>query len=460
MAMVYGRRRLGKTYLLQRYFTSGVADAADPKTHCYYLAEQSMAEAQRLALAQRLLEAFPAPRVAPEEIAVSWNALLRYLAQQAAARPRDQGRIALILDEFPYLVAQSRELPSILQAWWDQEGAHLPIYLILCGSQLSVMTALGHESTPLFGRFNAGMLRVEPLRYDDVAAFYQDQPLYGLLEKLLMYGILGGTPRYHAMVDPERRLAEEVVSLLMRPRAVLESEVRYLLSSEQIRDPAPHNAVLNAVASGRTQYGEIQQAVGIEASALAHTLRTLQELGWIRKEVPYGESSNRRALYQIADPFLHFWYRFVTPLSSALQFSDPMRVFRTKVEPYLADFMGRNVFEDICRQWLRKHAESVLGLTIRQMGRYWSRDGRTEIDLVAELDDGRLLFGECKWSAQKPIRLGVYADLQAKVHSLPNRHWHEGASYVLFSVGGFAPELSDLAKSEEQLYLVDGSQLL
>src|SRR5579862_5419063 len=72
MMMVYGRRRLGKTYLLQRFFYRGDATGDEPKYCCYYLAEQSSAELQRLALAARLLEAFPAARVSPEDIAVSW----------------------------------------------------------------------------------------------------------------------------------------------------------------------------------------------------------------------------------------------------------------------------------------------------------------------------------------------------------------------------------------------------
>src|SRR5579871_44309 len=189
MAMVYGRRRLGKTYLLQRYFTGGMTGEEEVKPHCYYLAEQTTEEVQRLSLAQQLLAALPSNSVAPEEIAVSWNALLRHVSQQARERYAQQERFALILDEFPYLVAQTPELSSLLQGWWDREGIHSPLYVILCGSQLSVMAALGNESAPLFGRFNAGILRVEPLGYEDVATFYQRCPLYGLREKLLMYGI-------------------------------------------------------------------------------------------------------------------------------------------------------------------------------------------------------------------------------------------------------------------------------
>ena len=80
--LLYGRRRLGKTYLLQRYFTSGRNGDEAPKPHCYFLAEQTTAQTQRMAMALELLEALPSAGTTPEEIAVSWNALLRYVSQQ------------------------------------------------------------------------------------------------------------------------------------------------------------------------------------------------------------------------------------------------------------------------------------------------------------------------------------------------------------------------------------------
>jgi hypothetical protein len=165
MLMLYGRRRLGKTYLLQRYFAGGVSGNEAPRPHCYFLAEQTTAAAQRAMLAQELLGALPGDGVAPEELAISWNALLRHVSQHAQSRNPEAGRFALILDEFPYLVEQTPELPSILQAWWDRDAAHAPLFVILCGSQLSAMAALGSESAPLFGRFNAGIFQLEPLSY-------------------------------------------------------------------------------------------------------------------------------------------------------------------------------------------------------------------------------------------------------------------------------------------------------
>lgn len=461
MFLLYGRRRLGKTFLLQRYFTAGATGNEPEKPHCYFLAEQSTAATQRLTLARQLIKALPAEGVNAEEIAVSWNALLRYASQQAQARKKGTGRFALIFDEFPYLVAQTSELPSILQAWWDREGVHSPLFVVLCGSQLSAMAALGQESAPLFGRFNAGISRIDPLHYEDVACFYEDSPHYGVKEKLLMYGVFGGTPRYHALVDPSRPPSEEIIALLMQPRAILENEVRFLLGSEPIRDPAPYNAILAAVAGGETRFNGIQQLIGVERGTLSFSLRTLLELGWIRRELPFGEHSERRAIYRVADPFLTFWFRFVAPLASDLQFSDPAAVYASQVAPRLADYMGWSVFEEICGQWLQRHAKQRLGLTIRQMARYWSRDGRTEIDLIAELDHGTLLFGECKWRAGSVARLSDLSALQAKVASLPEARWRSKPSYILFALGGFAPELRHLASDPvERVFLVADSDML
>jgi AAA+ ATPase superfamily predicted ATPase len=461
LMLLYGRRRLGKTFLLQRYFTVGVDGAGPEKPHCYYLAEQSTAAQQRLTLARQLLSELGGEGVAAEEIAVSWNALLRYASAQAQRRPDGTGRFSLILDEFPYLVSQTPELPSILQAWWDREGVHVPISVILCGSQLSAMASLGEETAPLFGRFNAGIFRLEPLHYEDAAAFYEGSPHYGVAEKLLLYGVFGGTPRYHALVDTTRPPAEEIVNLLMQPRAILENEVRYLLGSEQIRDPAPYNAVLAVLAGGETKFNRIQQAVGVERGALSASLRSLLKLGWICREFPFGEETERRALYRIADPFLTFWYRFIAPLASQLQFSDPRKVYEAGVAPYLNDYMGWSVFEQICGQWIERHGEERFGLQVRKMARYWSRNGQVEIDRIAQLEDGGHLFAECKWRTHGPVKLGDLAHLQAKVASLPEPGWRERPTYMLFTVGEFAPELRQLATDpEERVFLVCGEDLL
>jgi hypothetical protein len=95
------------------------------------------------------------------------------------------------------------------------------------------------------------------------------------------------------------------------------------------------------------------------------------------------------------------------------------------------------------------------------MARYWSRDGRTEIDLMAELNNGTFLFGECKWRTERVTRLNDLSALQAKVTSLPEARWRSDPSYILFALGGFSPELQQLAADPaERLFLVAGSDML
>jgi len=152
---------------------------------------------------------------------------------------------------------------------------------------------------------------------------------------------------------------------------------------------------------------------------------------------PLRRKLRRRALYRVADPFMTFWYRFVAPLASSLQFSDPTSVYAAQVAPRLSEYIGWSVFEEICGQWLQRNAQQRLGLNVRQMARYWSRDGRTEIDLMAELDDGTFLFGECKWRSESVTRLNDLSVLQAKVASLPEARWRNKLRYILFALGGF-----------------------
>jgi AAA+ ATPase superfamily predicted ATPase len=453
--MVYGRRRLGKTFLLQHFFTE--PSMAETRV-VYYLASQSTAEVQRREFAERLLDELYEPLATVDDLAVSWTSLLRF-ASRRAKELNEGGRVAVVLDEFPYLVEKSAELPSILQSWWDMEAAHSPVYVVLCGSQLSAMAAMGEVTRPLHGRFNAGRLLVKPMRYDDIACFYEGQPGYSVVERLIMYGALGGTPRYHAMVRADQPWKDQLVNLLFRPGCSLEDEVRFLLSSEQIRDVGPFQAVLGAIAAGKAKHGDICSATGLASNALAYVTKVLIELGWVRKERPFGERSEARALYTIADPFVAFHHRFVARTASAAQFADPMEVFDRFVGPYLSDYMGKYVFELVCAQWMHRHAVNTLGLTPTDLGRWWSRDSQVEIDLVAPLVDGGTLFGECKWSSGTEVDTNVLFALRAKAAKTPEKSWQSDPRFVLFTAGGFTDRLRAIAEAEPNVLLVDGSML-
>jgi AAA+ ATPase superfamily predicted ATPase len=182
------------------------------------------------------------------------------------------------------------------------------------------------------------------------------------------------------------------------------------------------------------------------------------DMEWIDREAPFGDTSGKRSIYRITDHFIHFWYRFVSSLASELEFQDTTEVYKSRVEPYINDYMGRYVFEDICLQYLKKSAATRHNLNIRNAGRYWTRDGSVEIDLVGSLSDGGILACECKWSSS-PVGVSVYYDLMTKSGMLPPAIGTGPLQYAMFSMAGFDDKLIETANSDNVL-LISGEDLI
>lgn len=441
-ALLYGRRRLGKTFLLQKFLD-------DSKPHCYFLAARTSLNANLRELARALGRVAPDAGYRAEDL-TSLGSMLHFAGALAKER-----RFCLVLDEFQYLLEQDSSIPSQIQAWWDAEGIAGRMFLVLCGSHLGMMEGLGGPQAPLFGRFTF-RYKLAPMTYKDIALFYGNSH-YSIRDKLMAFGTLGGTPRYHDLFDSRRSLATNLEHHVLSPMGLLRNEPEVLMLSSRIRDAAPYNAVLRALADGRTKPNEIKQIVGTSSAQLTFYLRNLMELEWVGRCYPFGEHSQRRSIYQINDHFIRFWFSFVDRLRSELEFQEPNEVLKKSVQPRLDTYMGRNAFEDICHQFLRLRGVSLLGQGIRRASRFWSRDGAVEIDLVAELDDASMLFGECKWSS-KPIGMPVYYGLRDKVAQLPD--WRSGVNrYVLFSLAGFDDDLR-VRGTREGIILVAGEDLL
>ncbi|MBI2844302.1 MAG: ATP-binding protein [Armatimonadetes bacterium] len=441
-ALLYGRRRLGKTYLLQKFLSEG-------RPHCYFLAAQTSVTANLLELAQTMIRTSPESGYTVADLSTIGN-ILRFAGSLAR-----EHRFALILDEFQYLLEQDPSIPSQIQAWWDTEGIRSKIFLVLCCSHLGMMEGLGGPQAPLFGRFTF-RYKLPPMTYRDIALFYADSN-YSTRDKLMAFGILGGTPRYHALFDSRKSIGANIDQHILSPIGLLRHEPEVLMLSSQVRDAAPYNAVLGALANGCTKPNEIKQVVGATSAQLTFYLRNLMELEWITREYPFDEISDRRAIYRINDHFIRFWYRFVDRLRSVLEFQDYRDVYTASVQPRLNDYMGLHPFEDICHQFLKAKGADVFGQVIRRASRYWSRDGSLEIDMIAELADGSYLFGECKWSSSE-VGVPVYYSLRDKVARMPEKY-RNSVRYILFSAAGFEESLRATAR-RDGVVLVDAEDML
>ena len=392
LAVVYGRRRCGKSTLIQT--VSGPDDV-------YFLADQRDAAQQIQALAVEAARVIPGFAAATYP---TWDALLETLAARVD-RP-----LNLLLDEFPYLVGASPELPSILQRFLDRPGSQR-LRFLLCGSSQRMMQGLVLDRTaPLYGR-SQEILRIEPLR---VGWLPQALSLAGA-DAISAYSVWGGVPRYWELAQGFATLDGAMREHVLDRHGVLHDEPATLLLDDR-RTAGQAYSLLSLVGAGCNRLSEIAGRLGKPAGSLTRPIANLIELGYVRKDVPFGESerSSRRTLYRLDDPFLAFFFRFVQPNRSLLELG--------LIDPVLARVQSElpahtaGVWETLAR--LSVPFLRIAGIDWAPASRWWTSSGG-ELDVVAEsLDGDSVLIGEVKWSASTDAaRWG--AQLRAKASTAP-----------------------------------------
>jgi len=433
LVVMYGRRRVGKSTLLQQ--------ALEGRRHVYFQATR-VADTD----SQALLKAAIAQALGPDPLleAVSgWEGIFAYLRAAAAAG----GSLVVALDEFPYLCDDNRALPSIVQKVWDEvTRAEIPLKLVLCGSHVAFMEDLLAERNPLHGRQTRDM-EVGPLSFREAAEML---PGWKPEAALRAFGVFGGMPYYLALLDPADDLAGNVRRLVLEDGAPLRDEPMHLLQAE-LNSPARYASILRAVADGLTVRGEIVNRVmqnDEKSAGITPYIDRMERMRLLRRmhslDVVAPEKS-RNTRYFLNDPFLAFHFRFVLPNASALQAGHAESVYRLAIEPFMDKYMGER-FEEICRAWVSLYGQERLGVPARTVGKIWAAD--YDVDVAGELLDGRRIAGECKWW-KKPAGLNVHAELAREA---ARNGYYTGADPVLLIFAkSVTPELREHQSDKLQL---------
>ncbi|WP_297535045.1 ATP-binding protein [Thermococcus sp.] len=413
--VVYGRRRVGKTALLLEFLR---------RNGGIYLLARETSETENLKrFSQRVAEHFNDGFLAKNPFQ-SWDALFEYLAQKSAER------LAVVIDEFPYLVKANPALPSILQEYWDLKLSRGRIFLVICGSSVSMMEKLLGYKSPIYGRRTA-QLKVSPLGFFEARDFL---PKYSLEDFVKAYGILGGTPAYLLEFDDSKTI-EENLRAYFRPDSFLYGDARFVLM-EELEEPRNYFAVMEAVAGGKTTLGEITNETGLERGTVAKYLSVLIDLGFVRRELPVTASrKSRKGRYYIADPYFAFWFRYVHPNVDLIETGQGDFLVELVMEN-LSEYLGW-VFEDIARQFLIElKGAGKLPFRFTKIGRWW-RKGE-EIDLVALNErEKKALFVEVKWKDlnEREARR-VLKELERKAGLVGLDDWEHYYGLVAKSVEG------------------------
>ncbi|MDR0445672.1 MAG: ATP-binding protein [Oscillospiraceae bacterium] len=434
-AVIYGRRRVGKTALVNEF--------ARGKTAIYFSAAETTIGNNLALLSEQILGAL-APD-APRNPFATFLDAIRFCFERARDR-----RTVLIIDEYPYLAAGDRSVSSVIQNEIDRCQADSRMFLILCGSSMSFMEnqVLGYKS-PLYGRRTL-QLKILPFDYYDSAGMY---PEFNLEDKITLYGVTGGVPEYTSRIDTTMSVRDNLRELLFDRSGRLFEEPSSLLKQE-MKSPQTYNAIIAAIASGHTRQGEIATAAGIETSQCSDMLDTLISLGLVKKELPAVNPNPRKGIYALADQMFRFWYRFVLPNQSRIIAGVGDAVLDGLMPEALNTFLGYT-FEECAKQYmwrLLRAGESPV--SFREVGRWWggsrARHREEEIDLIA-WDDSAAIFGECKW---RNTQTGTDA-LDELIRRAEGFGQFGERHYWLFSKSGYTPALIEKAAGRADIRLVE-----
>jgi len=443
LLVVWGRRRVGKTELLSRFATDrrGLLFEATAGT-----------AADQLGDLTRVLAETTGDALLREQALTSWPAALVAIERFATER------CAVVLDEFQYLAQADPGLPSLLARWWRETGRHLPLMLFLSGSEISFFEhdVLGHGSA-LFGR-RTGQLQMAPFGYREAALFV---PGWSSEDRVRAFAVWGGMPYYLSQLDSAAPLAENILRTTLSRDGVLREEARLLLFQE-LAEPRLHFSVLRALAGGDTRVSQMANRIGSDSSTVSHVLDALASLLLVRRVIPVTATlrgRTRQTSWEILDPYLRFWFRFVFPFEERLlRVEGQRRHLEQTVSPALDAFVSRPAFENIAQDYLR--AQGV-GATV---GSWWGKvptgEGRLtetrEVDAVALRDDGSIAaLGSCNWT-RRPMGLAE-EDLLARLEPFvrPGAGGPPPAHYF-FSRAGFDEGLRGLAATQPERYVLVG----
>jgi uncharacterized protein len=448
LAVVLGRRRQGKSMLLQEL-------AAELGSFYWEAAEQS--STQNLLSFSNEWSAF-VQSAGPIRFA-SWEEAL------ATVMGETRSKVGILIDEVGYLIDTAPEFPSLLQRHLgptaERSGSAL---VVLCGSIYAQMTDLLDINSPLHGRQQL-LVNLQPFNYREAAEFW------GLTDNpdaaFQLDALIGGTPaylRYARWHRPSRgNVGAWAREFLLDPGSPLYREGQILVAQDPtLVDKALYWSVLSAIADGATRRGDLAGAIGKQSGALHQALSVLSAGGWI--ELVTDPLHDRSTSIKLADPIIRTHRVLIAPNTRRLD-----RGFAKQVWEDSQHRLGRLIhaphLEFLANEWVQRFAaaQSVGGSIRSSSPGVLRRQGAVkQLDVIAVSPDRNdvdriCAVGEVKADRQ-PVGVGELDRLDGIIAHLGEKA-APTVRRLLFARAGFTSELTRMVRTRNDLELIDLDRL-
>jgi AAA+ ATPase superfamily predicted ATPase len=397
--LIRGRRRIGKSSLVEAFVDRAGAPAV------FFTAAGASAEAELAALRDAVAAStLPDRDVFADAVPGNWSAALRQLA---GILPDDRPSV-VVIDEVPYLMDRVDAFEGVLQRAWDRELSRRPVLLVLIGSDLSMMEALGSYGRPFHQRGQE--LVLGPLNPAEVGQMLQLEPAAAIDAAL----VTGGLPLICATWPAGADLWAFLATELANPVSALLVSAERSLAAE-FPGSANARAVLSAIGSGERTFTNIARAAGgIPHASLARSTAVLAAKRIVVDELPIWTRPTKERRYRVADPYLRFWLRFVGPYLPEIE---RLRGDLTlqRIRDGWPAWRGRAV-EPLLRESLARLLPDGRLPAAAAIGAYWNRSSTIEIDIVGadreQIAKDVYFLGSIKWLERSPFDSHDLAVLQ------------------------------------------------
>lgn len=453
LRIVYGRRGAGKSTLFEHVFAG---------THHFSYTCTPRVFALQLADMERAIEDY-APGVLVGHLK-TFDDFLSVLSRLAARTPRKP--FIAVIDELPYLAKEDKGVLGDLQRWFNRErrGGVKKMKLFLLGSMVSWMEEQALSDTAALKSVRTGQLAVHPLSYLHAAGFY---PTWSAVDRIRAFSIWGGLPGVLSEINKRKTFWTNVETTTLTRGAKLYDEPDWLKYTDLRAEPL-YSSIVRSIASGKRRPSDIAAEVmpAGSRSQIQPYLEKLRETQIVERRAPLlsKDERPRSSLYYVSDPFLAYWYRFVSPERSLLDRGMVARP-RKRVMEGLDKYVSEDAFEVVSRAYLWEALAAKRlprALEFDRVGSWWTGSGADpdEADVVAYAGRELVLIGECKWSNQ-PADEGDLRGLDKIVRDFPAELAPSPTLWrALFSRNGFSDELRRLAtRRSERVLLVEPADL-
>ena len=393
LIIVYGRRRVGKTTLVE-------SAAKNFGRKLYLFTVRGSLE--------DILENFAEDIREQLNIPVSfsrWQDFIEFL-RIISSEP-----VVVIIDEFQRLNEASPATISRLQDAWDRFLSGSKIKLILVGSVIGMVERLALSgNAPLYGRKTCE-LKLRPLPYMRIREYFDG---VSEEERIRLYGCFGGTPAYFTSVDPSKSLRDNIVELVLKKGAKFAREPEELLAQE-VRSPSTYMSILSLLARRGNGRGLTLSKIHVRRGSPTEYLQRLEKMDLIERIELLDVN---KYLYRVFDEFFRFWFTFIYPRLSLIE-----RGIGEKLIDFIIDNLDRYLsvtFEKILEEIILLKGEStVKDMQLPLVYRVGLIVKGGDVDVVG-IGDNEFIVGEAKWW-DKPIPRGEVEKFIARKYEIAKK---------------------------------------